>query len=159
MTVWQKHLEVVGAEIFQTYRKRLMLPGIAFEIRRDYPGLSMLDVLVRVHAGRQIIQAGDDFRALQAIRSGHWQRLRQDRGQRQVADRGRNDRVSRLMVAFGGCLFAGFCVLSLSSTVPEGHGLIAGTGLGVVAALLWWRHYRDGGGNGDLSSGIGTRFS
>ena len=123
MADWHEHLETVGAEIFQSYRKRLLQPGIAMEIRRAYPGLSMLDVLIRVHAGRRIIQDGDDFCALQAIRSGRWQQhFRQEREKRSVGEQGRRDQLSRLLVKLGGLLFAGFCVLSLLASVTDGSG-------------------------------------
>ncbi len=146
MADWQENLETVGAEIFQTYRKRLMQPGIAMEIRRAYPGLSMVDVLIRVHAGRQIIQVGDDFCALQAIRSGRWQQTRQERENRPVVAEGRRDQVSRMLVNLGGLLFAGFCLLSLLAAVSDGPGgwLIGGCGTGVcrcaseVAHFLGW---------------------
>jgi hypothetical protein len=160
MADWQKNLETVGAEIFQTYRKRLLQPGIALEIRRAYPGLSMLDVLIRVHAGRQIIQDGDDFCALQAIRNGLWQQIRQEREERPLLAEGRRDQVSRLLVKVGGVLFAGFCMLSLLAALPDGPGawLMAGMGLGGVVALLSWRIFPGGQGDG-LSSGCRTRLS
>jgi len=159
MTDWKEDLETVGAEIFQTYRKRLMQPGIAMEIRRAYPGLSMMDVLIRVHSGRQIIQNADDFRALQAIRSGRWQQIRQEREKRPVVDEGRRDQVSRLLVNLGGFLFAGFCVLSLLAAVSDGPGgwLIAGMGLGFVVAFFCWRNL-SGDERGGLSSGCDTGF-
>jgi hypothetical protein len=160
MADWQENLETVGAEIFQNYRKRLMQPGIAMEIRRAYPGLSMVDVLIRVHAGRQIIRVGDDFCALHAIRSGRWEQTCQERGKRPVVAEGRRDQVSRLLVKLGGFLFAGFCVLSLLAALPDGPGawLMAGMGLGGVVALVWWRIFPGGQGDG-LSSGCRTRLS
>jgi len=160
MTDWQENLETVGAEIFQTYRKRLMQPGIAMEIRRAYPGLSMVDVLIRVHAGRQIIQVGDDFCALQAIRSGRWQQTCQERENRPVVTEGRRDQVSRMLVNLGGLLFAGFCLLSLLAAVSDGPGgwLIGGVGLGFVVALLRWRIFSGGQADG-LSSGCRTGLS
>ena len=160
LTVSLQNRAIVGAEIFQTYRKRLLLPGIAMEIRRDYPGLSILDVLVRVHAGRQIIRDGEDFRALQASRSGAWQQMPKEYENRRASAGGRRDRVSRLLVTLGGFLFAGFCLLSLLSVVSGGPGawLIVGMGLGFVAALLCWRRLSGGEGAG-LSSGCDARFS
>ena len=125
MSNWQMNLETVGAEIFQRYRKRLLLPGITMEIRQDYPGLSLPDVLIRVHAGRQIIRGGDDFRALELIRSGCWQRIqRQNRFPRGKAD-GPGDRLSRFLVVLGGALFAGFCLLSLLASWSGGAGVWA----------------------------------
>ena len=161
MADWQENLETVGAEIFQTYRKRLMQPGIAMEIRRAYPGLSMVDVLIRVHAGRQIIRVGDDFRALQAIRSGRWKQTRREHEKPPVVAGGRRDQVSRLLVNLGGFLFAGFCLLSLLAALPDGPGgwLIAGIGLGFVVALVWWRYDSSGEGGDGLSSGYGSRLS
>lgn len=161
MVIWQENLETVGAQIFQTYRKRLMLPGIAWEIRRDYPGLSIVDVLIRVHAGRKIIRGGHDFLALQLIRSGRWCQMRQVRENQRLGAGRRHDQVSRLLVTLGGLLFIGFCLLSLLASVSDGHGgwLIAGVGVGFAVALAWWRY--DAGGQEDdrLSSGCSTRFS
>jgi hypothetical protein len=161
MADWQENLETMGAEIFQNYRKRLMQPGIAMEIRRAYPGLSMVDVLIRVHAGRRIIQDGDDFRALHAIRSGLWQQIRQEPEKRPVLAEGRRDQVSRLLVNLGGFLFAGFCLLSLLAAVSDGPGgwLIAGIGLGFAVALVWWRYDSGGAGGDGLSSAYGSRLS
>lgn len=144
MGVWQENLETMGAELFQRYRKRLMLPGIAMEIRRDYPGLSIVDVLVRVHAGRRIIQDGDDFRALQAIRSGGWQRMRREHEIRHRHVEGRRDRVSRILVTLGGVLFTAFCLLSLAGA---GHWLLPALGV-VLAAALAWRSCRATPGQG-----------
>lgn len=110
---WQQSLEIIGAELFQRYRKRLMSAGISIEIWRDYPGLALVDVLVRVHAGRRIIQAGDDFVALQAIRSGRWQACSAGREQPYTASTDRPDRLSRILVRAGGLLFVAFCALSL----------------------------------------------
>jgi hypothetical protein len=145
MGVWQEDLETVGAELFQRYRKRMMLPGIATEIRRDYPGLSIADVLVRVHAARRIIRDGDDFRALQAIRSGDWQRIRQQHEiRRQTADV-RRDGISRVLVTLGAVLFAGFCLLSLVALMSAGAGqwLVSASGLALAAVLLsWWNRSR-----------------
>jgi len=142
MAVWHENLETVGADLFQRYRKRLMLPGIGMEIRRDYPGLPIVDVLVRVQAGRRIIQDGDDFRALQAIRSGRWQRVCRERqiGHRRVEVR--NDRVSRILVTLGGVLFSAFCLLSLLAlpSAGTGHWLVTGLVVAMVAALVWWRN-------------------
>lgn len=120
MSNWQKNLETVGVEIFQRYRKRLLLPGIALEIRDDYPGLSWLDALVRVHAGRQILRDGDDFLVLQAIHSGRWQRFRQHREAARPGEDRRSDRFSRCQVILGGVLFAGFCLLSLLAAFAGG---------------------------------------
>ncbi len=113
-TAWHVQLETIGSELFLRYRKRLMEPGISLEIRRDYPGLPLFDLLIRVHAGRQLIQNGDDFRALRMLRSGQWQQmLRARENPPAMIDKGRGDRLSQLLVVFGGVLFAGFCSLSL----------------------------------------------
>lgn len=117
---WQRNLEVVGAEIFLRYRKRLLVSGIVWEIRSDYPGLSIPDVLFRVHAARTIIREGDDFRAMEAIRSGQWERIRQ-KWERQPLDSGaRRDWVSRLLVSAGGVLFYGFCLLVALASMTFG---------------------------------------
>ena len=110
MSEWQKHLETAGAGFFQRYRKRLLLPGVVREIQRELPELSLLDVLIRVHAGRRIIIDGDDFRALRAIREGSWQCAHQtDTEADRRLDR-RADRVSRVQVILGSALFTGFCM-------------------------------------------------
>lgn len=142
MSVWENNLEIVGAELFQRYRKHLMLPGIAMEIRRDYPGLSIVDVLIRVHAGRQIILDGDDFRALRAIRSGRWRQVLQEWETRRLDAGGRRDPVSRFLVTLGGILFTGFCLLSLLASLSGGpiEWLIAATGLAFALMLVWRRN-------------------
>jgi hypothetical protein len=128
---WQRHLEIIGAELFQRYRKRLMTPGIALEIWRDFPGLSLPDVMVRVYAGRRILEDGDDFRVLEAIRSGRWQRAA---GARTKGDRGaHDDRVSRWLVRTGGLLFGVFCALTLLSMPPVGVAVLPLLGLAAVA--------------------------
>lgn len=113
---WANHLEIVGAELFQRYRKRLMQPGILFEIRRDYPALSWPDLLVRVHAGRQIIRNGGDFEALAAIRSGTWRGL-PCAGVPATPETPSDDVLSRFLVQLGQGLFAGLCLLSLMRVV------------------------------------------
>lgn len=149
MIGWQKYLEVVGAELFQRYRKRLLVPGIALEIRDDYPGLSMPDVLIRVHAGRQIIREGDDFRALEAIRSGKWQRTLAQMEKRHTVIGRRRDPVSRSMIRFGGLLFAAFCLLFLTASMAAGPGawllLALGCGLGAAVSLRSRRRSRGPG--------------
>lgn len=110
---WRPHLETVGAEIFLRYRKRLLEPGIAWEIRRDYPGLGLIDVLVRVSAGRRIVRDGDDFLVLALVRSGRWRQMLRSAGREQAARPRRVDRLSRQLVRLGGVLVAGFCLLSL----------------------------------------------
>lgn len=140
---WRQSLEIIGAELFQRYRKRLMTPGIALEIRRDFPGLALPDILLRVHAGRRILQDGDDFRALAAIRSGRWRCHLAACERARVEQQTAGDRVSCWMVQLGGLLFIGFCALSLIAVLPGGAGdgalllSIFALGLGIVA--WWWR--------------------
>lgn len=140
---WWPSLEIIGAELFQRYRKRLMTPGIALEIRRDFPGLALPDILLRVHAGRRILQDGDDFRALAAIRSGRWQCHLAACERARVEQRTAGDRVSRGLVQLGGLLFVGFCALSLIAVMPSGAGgavlslSVFALGLGIFA--WWWR--------------------
>ena len=138
---WSRQLEVVGSELFLRYRKRLLQPGISLEIWRDYPGLSLPDVWLRVHAARRIIREGDDFAVLAAIRRGSWQRRDDLHGQARV-DTPRDDQVSRLLVTLGGALFVIFCGLSLAVALSGGDGaqgrgmfLALLTGAGVVAVL------------------------
>jgi len=140
MDVWQKNLETVGADLFQRYRKRLMLSGIAMEIRRDYPGLSIADVFVRVHAGRRIIQDGDDFRALRAIRSGQWEKIRRERSTGHQQSGEPRDRISGILIAVGAVLFAGFCLLTLWALFSAGAGqwLVPVSGLFLGGSLVWW---------------------
>lgn len=136
---WRRHLEVIGAELFQRYRKRLMMPGIALEIRRDFPGLSLPDVLVRVHAGRCLLASGQDFRALREIRSGRWQRYLAERSGGGAVRRARVDRVSRWLVRGGGLMFASFCALSVLSASQGFPGVVPlvllGLGAGVWVGL------------------------
>ena len=140
MAVWQKNLETVGADLFQRYRKRLMLPGIAMEIRRDYPGLSIADVFVRVHAGRRIIQDGDDFRALRAIRSGQWEQMHREQSARRQLLGEPRDRSSSILVAVGAVLFAGFCLSMLWALFSAGVGqwLVPMAGMFLGGALVRW---------------------
>jgi len=148
---WWRSLEIIGAELFQRYRKRLMTPGIALEIRRDYPGLSLPDILLRVHAGRRILQDGDDFRALAAIRSGRWQCHLAACAQSRSDPRTAGDCLSRWLIRLGGLLFVVFCTLPLIAALPGGaaDGAVL---LSVFASVLavwtgWWlvpRGVRDG---------------
>jgi hypothetical protein len=154
---WRRCLEIIGAELFQRYRKRLTLPGVAREIRRDYPGLSLPDVLVRVHAGRRLIEHGDDFRALAAIRSGDWQRHLDSQAARCRREPARRvDRISRWLVKAGGALFGGFCLLSLVPAVSSGALILGPLLLAVTAGagLLRWRRLRRGP-RGRAAGGIG----
>ena len=118
---WSRQLEVVGSELFLRYRKRILETGISLEIWRDYPGLSLPDVWLRVHAARQIVRDGEDFAALAAIRRGRWQRANDPRGSARVDTR-QDDRVSRTLVKIGGALFVIFCGLSLAVAVSGGAG-------------------------------------
>lgn len=144
MMSWQDYLEIAGVELFLRYRKRLMSPGITLEILRDQPGASLLDVAVRVHAGRQLLREGHDFDALAAIRSGNWATAGPEPGRAAQPQR-RRDHLSRGMVAIGGLLFAGFCLLSLSDIAGGAVGLGAVVLAGVVAAGsgLYDRQVRD----------------
>ena len=131
---WQAHLEVIGSTLFQRYRKRLLQPGITWEIRRDYPGLSLPDVLIRVYAGRRIISEGQDFVALEAIRSGRWEQM----SGREEPRRGipiRRDRLSRALVSLGGALFGAYCLVALATSVAGAAGLAVGIALGVGGGL------------------------
>ncbi|MGB5254979.1 MAG: hypothetical protein WBN68_19905 [Sedimenticolaceae bacterium] len=113
MTNWQDDLETVGVDVFLRYRKRLMSPDIVWQIRRDYPGLGLLDVLIRVYAGRRIVREGQDFAALAAIRGGQWPQV-SPRPAARCTD-WRRDRLSRALVMIGGGVFLSFCLLSLMS--------------------------------------------
>ena len=134
---WQDYLEIVGAQLFLRYRKRLMSPGITWQILRDYPNASLIDVAVRVHAARQIMREGQDFRALSAIRSGQWAET-VSRQAREGPRRRRTDSISRALVTLGGALFTAFFLLSL--LVADGWILLLGSGL--VLLLLGWRSRR-----------------
>jgi hypothetical protein len=96
---------------------------------------------------------------LQVIRSGQWQHIRQEPEKRPLVAELRRGQVSRLPVKLGGFVFVGFCVLSFLAAVSDGPGgwLIAGMGLGFVAAFFWRRNLsvRERGG---LSSGCDTSF-
>ena len=129
---WSRQMEVVGSELFLRYRKRILENGISMEIWRDYPGLSLPDVWLRVHAARQIVRDGEDFAALAAIRHGRWQWVDDPRG-RARDDAPRDDRVSRTLVMTGGALFVVFCGLSLAVAVSGGSGA---QGRGMFLVLL-----------------------
>ena len=129
---WSRQLEVVGSELFLRYRKRLLETGISLQIWRDYPGLSLPDVWLRVHAARRIVRDGNDFAALAAIRRGHWQQVDGPaRGAHGNAPP--EDRVSRSLVRIGGALFVIFCGLSLAVAIGAGSG---DQGRGISLALL-----------------------
>ncbi|WP_078120400.1 hypothetical protein [Thiosocius teredinicola] len=123
MANWQDNLEIIGAELFQRYRKRLMKNGIALEIWQDYPGLSLPDLWVRVHAGRQILLNGDDFIALQAIRDGSWDSYRRSVPIREKNAGLRQDRLSQVMVRVGATIFAAFCLLTIIGIAIRQPGL------------------------------------
>ena len=120
MSEWQKHLEMAGAGFFQRYRKRLLFPGVVREIRRELPELSLLDVLIRVHAGRRLIMDGDDFCALRAIREGSWQRAHHTETEADRRLDRRVDRISRFQVILGSLLFTGFCMSYLLAAFAGG---------------------------------------
>ncbi|MDJ0739449.1 MAG: hypothetical protein QNJ91_07010 [Gammaproteobacteria bacterium] len=113
-TPWTQYLDVVGSELFLRYRKRLREPGISWQVWRDYPALSLPDVLVRVHAARQIVRNGDGFAALAAIRAGRWRPVT---ARPAGATPRRDDPASRALVGIGRGLFVLFCVLSMSAAV------------------------------------------
>jgi len=146
---WPRHLEVVGSELFLRYRKRLMRPRISLEICRDYPGLSILDVMVRVHAGRQIIRDGDEFEALAQIRAGRWDTGKQLLQPDNDVPPGGDDPVSALLVRFGRGLFAAFFIVSLVAIVltafdmhgspPRAVGIAAGTTFVLILLTRWLR--------------------
>ena len=110
---WHAQLETIGTELFLRYRKRLMEPGITLEIRAAYPGHSLVDLLIRVNAGRRLIREGADFRALQAIHDGQWAEIQWARARQGGEHAARGDGLSRFLVTLGGVLFAGLCGLSL----------------------------------------------
>lgn len=140
---WQDYLEIVGAQLFLRYRKRLMSPGITWEILRDYPKASLIDVAVRVHAARQILREGQDFQALSAIRSGEWAGGVSKETQ-EGQPRRRTDPISRALVSLGGVLFAVFFLSSL--LVADGWALVLGSG--VLLLLLGWRSVGTGPSTG-----------
>jgi hypothetical protein len=144
---WRPHLETVGAEIFLRYRKRLLEPGIAWEIRRDYPGLGLIDVLVRVSAGRRIIRDGDDFLVLALVRSGRWRQMLRAAGRGQATRPRRVDRLSRQLVRLGGVLVAGFCLLSLWFALTQAgdvHLVFGAAGCALLGLVLWTAAHRGG---------------
>lgn len=135
---WFPLLETVGAELFLRYRKRWLEPDIGLEIRRDYPGQPIVDILLRVAAARRLVRAGWEFEALEAIRSGRWERhLNEREHNRRRTDAGQ-DRVSRGLVTLGGVGFAGFCALPVLSGLASGGAawlvVVVATG---CAALAW----------------------
>ncbi len=135
MWTWQHNLEIAGADFFLRYRKRLMDPGITFDIWRHYPGWSPLDILVRVSAARRLLREGDEFRALQAIRDGRWQPV--SGASATSADGGcvpRPDRVSAVLVVLGAGLFLAFCMTSMWFAMSgSASGLVT---LGVLSVVV-----------------------
>lgn len=131
---WQARLEIVGSEIFLRYRKRLMSPGIVSEIRRDYPSLGLIDVLVRVAAARQIIRDGDDFTALAAIRAGGWLEKNVAQRRHQGVPDQHIDRTAQPLVTLGRGLFAAFCTIVLLAAV-DGNAQEPAPLPGLLAAL------------------------
>jgi len=111
---WHADLDTIGVALFLRYRKRLLEPGIAFEIKCDYPDLPLLDLIFRVYAGRRLLRRGDGLRALRAIHSGGWPTMPGRHGPG-VSRTTRGDPVSDWLVNLGGVLFVGFCILSLCS--------------------------------------------
>lgn len=134
---WADRLDIVGSEIFLRYRKRLLTPGIAGEIRRDYPGLSLVDVLVRVHAARRIVEQGDDFAALMAIRRGEWRPTPSAHavGGRQ-AD-ARYDRLSRALVRIGKGMFVLFCAGGLGAAMSNGAASVNASVVPLILVLVF----------------------
>lgn len=134
MWTWQHNLEIAGADFFQRYRKRLMNPGITFDIWRDHPGWSLLDILVRVNAARRLLRDGHEFIALQTIRDGRWQPVAgRSRPPAEGGCDGGHDRVSPILVVFGACLFASFFMLSMWFAVSaSAPGMLA---LGMLSAV------------------------
>lgn len=137
MANWQGNLEIIGAELFQRYRKRLMENGIMLEIWRDYPGLSLADLWVRVHAGRRLLQDGDDFVALQAIRDGSWDAYRRSHAARIAPKAARPDRMSPMLVNLGAVIFAVFCVLMLLGIGVSIPGFAVVLSLTGVVGVVW----------------------
>lgn len=144
---WPQRLDVVGSELFRRYRKRLREPGISWEIRRDYPGLALPDVWLRVHEARKIIRDGEDFAALTAIRGG-WRPAAETQ---HPAPMRRRDSLSRALVAVGQLLFLLLLLVSLSSvtvhpapTMPS--LLLLAIAFAAVSARLtgsvWYRRRR-----------------
>lgn len=133
---WAGWLDIVGSEIYVRYRKRMLRPGVVVEIRRDYPGLGLLDVLVRVYAARRILLARDDFAALAAIRAGDWRdgRVSQHRRSDRATDR-RSDAGSRALVWLGGVLFVVFCAMTTTAAVTAGSGSVHGSPLPLLALI------------------------
>jgi hypothetical protein len=137
---WHDQLEIIGAAMFLRYRKRLDEPGILWAMRSEQAGLSLLDLWVRLQAGRRLLADGNDFLALQAIRSGEWQQLLQQREAERVVDR-RGDGLSRVLVALGEGMVILFCLLTLSAWLLP-HGQAWGVVALPVAAYLLWRTRR-----------------
>ena len=107
---WHPQLETIGVELFLRYRKRLNEPGILFSMRRDYPGLSWLDLWVRLQAGRRLVDSGNDFSALRAVYAGERSPAASPVPSKQ-RETMRTDNLSRGLVALGELLMLTFSLL------------------------------------------------
>jgi hypothetical protein len=134
---WHDQLEIIGAEIFLRYRKRLNEPGILWTMRSEQAGLSLADLWVRLRAGRRLLADGNDFLALQVIRSGEWPQLLRQRAAERAVDR-RGDGVSRVLVTLGEGMVILFCLLMLSAWLPF-YGQVWGVVVLPVVFYLFWR--------------------
>ena len=135
---WHDQLETIGADLFLRYRKRLHEPGILWTMRAEHPGLSLPDLWFRLRAGRQLLAERNDFRALEAVRSGEWQRLLQQRRARRADDR-RGDGTSRVLVRLGEVLAVVFGLLTLTAWLPLDSGPWGIVGPAAIVYLLWRR--------------------
>lgn len=133
---WHDQLETIGADLFLRYRKRLDEPGILWTMREEQPDLSILDLWVRLQAGRRLVAESNDFRALVMIRSGEWQRLLRHHRAERTGER-RGDRVSRVLVMLGEALVMLFGLLILSAWLPADNWRWIAIALPLVAYLAW----------------------
>jgi hypothetical protein len=132
---WQQDLETVGADFFLRYRKRFFEPGILLTLRRENPGAPMLDLWLRLRAGRRLVEFGHGLEALAAIRRGE----RFDApasSPRAVPGGQRRDALSRALVRLGGLLSLAFAALTMTAWLGPVTALLSLVAATAVAAGL-----------------------
>lgn len=154
---WRRYLEIIGPQLFLRYRKRLMQPGISWEVWRAYPGASLPDVWLRVHAGRQLIRNGDAFAALAWVRCAR--RSTDDITDGEVAGpTGASDREGRASVRFGAAAFGLFCGLTLAGMLTGDAVWPALLGGAIGALTMLMVSARGGGKQGRSPALPGSRL-
>lgn len=136
---WRRDLETAGSAFFLRYRKRLFEPGILLTLWREYPGVPVLDLWLRLQAGRRVVAFGHGLEALAAIRRGERFAAAgpSPRVRRALLDGRRRDVVSRMLVSLGGLLSLAFAVLTMTAWLgPAGALLSLALAAAIVAGIV-----------------------